>query len=234
MQHSFGFQFKQFFIAHQHCAMKVNTDGILLGAAADIQQAKRILDLGTGSGLVAIMLAQRSNAQITALELEPNAAAQARQNAAACPWSTRITVLEQDVMAFEPKENFDLIVANPPYFIASLDSPDHARCLARSSATPHIAWLKKAAQWLNPTGKICFILPNDAAEQLLTATAHTSLHCSERCRVYSKAGKPPKRIIVTFGLTPAPCCEREITIYDEQNRYTPEFRRLTEAFYLHF
>ncbi len=117
-----GFQFKQFFIRHDRCAMKVNTDGILLGAIAHIKDCQNILDLGIGSGLVALMLAQRTDdcCHITALELEPNAYQQAVENAQNSAWANRISVLQGDVMQQAFEQKFDLIVSNPPYFADSL------------------------------------------------------------------------------------------------------------------
>lgn len=231
-----GFQFKQFFIAHDRCAMKVNTDGVLLGALADVANAQQILDLGTGSGLVAIMLAQRTiapnPAQITALELEPQAAEQALMNVQRSPWAERLSVLERDVLLFCPEQRFDLIVANPPYFLNSLNAPNAERNLARHSGQAPQAWLAKAAQWLTPSGKICFILPTEIAVRLCEQAHTLNLHCIEQVDIHTKRGKAPKRIILTFSPIFAPMSMRSLTIYHEQNEYTEEFKHLTAAFYL--
>ncbi len=127
-----GFTFKQFHVAHDRCAMKVGTDGILLGAWAPVTNARRILDIGSGSGLIALMLAQRSPAdcRIDAVELDSNAARQARENAAASPWHERVTVIESAIQTYQAAP-YDLIVSNPPYFVAGQSFRDPARALAR-------------------------------------------------------------------------------------------------------
>ena len=132
-----GFTFKQFHIDHSRCAMKVGTDGTLLGAWVRLPDTTRsILDIGTGSGLIAIMTAQRSSeAHITAIDIDADCAAQARLNAEASPWSDRFSVLHTSLQDFTTKERFDVIVSNPPYFIDSLTSPDAGRTTARHTAT---------------------------------------------------------------------------------------------------
>ena len=229
-----GFQFKQFFIAHDKCAMKVNTDGILLGAIADVEGVNTVLDLGTGTGLVALMLAQRtsSNCQIYALEIEPNAYQQAKENIQRSSWAERIHLFQGDVLAANFAQKFDLIVANPPYFIDSLRSPNNARDLARSAVQTHFAWLMQAQKWLNEEGKITFILPNDAAEKLLEQSQASGLFCQEICKIITKRGQAPKRWIITFTKHSQTRFESDLTVYDENNRYTDEFIQLTQAFYL--
>ncbi|WHP47325.1 methyltransferase [Mannheimia bovis] len=232
-----GFQFKQFFIQHDKCAMKVNTDGILLGAIAHIKNVQQILDLGTGSGLIAVMLAQRTNndCKITALELEPNAYQQAVKNAENSAWSNRITVLQGDVMQQQFEQKFDLIVSNPPYFEDSLATRTEARDLARSvNAASHFDWLKQAKNWLAQSGRITMILPTEAAEKLISQSPNIGLYCIEQWSIFTKVGKEPKRSIVSFCLQSKVCEQKELVIYDLNNRYTSEFKQLTQDFYLNF
>ena len=127
------FQFKQFTVWHDQCAMKVGTDGVLLGAWASVERARRILDIGTGTGLVALMLAQRSllDAKIVALEIDEAAAGQARENVARSPWQERIEVVQADFKKYRSSDKFDVIVSNPPYFVDSLECPDRQRAAAR-------------------------------------------------------------------------------------------------------
>lgn len=228
---STGFQFKQFFIRHDRSAMKVNTDGILLGAVANAENAKQILDLGTGTGLVAIMLAQRlAYSQITALELEPNAYQQAVENVKNCAWRERISVVQGDVQAVNFSQKFDLIVANPPYFEDSLHAKTPERDLARTMNQSHLSWLLQAKKWLTERGKITFILPFGAGEKLI-AQPH-GLACVERWNIATKANQPAKRMIVSFSPIFKECVERNLTIYNAEHQYTPEFKALTKAFYL--
>lgn len=229
-----GFQFKQFFIAHDQCAMKVNTDGILLGSIADVHQARQILDIGTGTGLIAIMLAQRSDpdCQITALEIEPNAYQQAVENTQNSAWTDRLSIVKSDLFEAHFEQKFDLIVSNPPYFSDSLASRNAERDLARSITQSHIAWLNQAKKWLAEQGKISFILPTQEAEKLLEQSQTSGLFCSGIYRIITKMGQMPKRMIVTFQFTPQIRQEKTLIVYDEQNQYTPDFVALTKDFYL--
>src|SRR5574344_2567439 len=125
------FRFKQFSVFQERCAMKVGTDGVLLGAWAKVDAANRILDIGTGTGLVALMLAQRSTAMITAVEIDEEAAIQAEENFCQSPWANRFEVVNSDITSYETDALFDVIVSNPPYFVDSLQCPDGQRSLAR-------------------------------------------------------------------------------------------------------
>ncbi|WP_241761978.1 tRNA1(Val) (adenine(37)-N6)-methyltransferase [Mannheimia granulomatis] len=232
-----GFQFKQFFIQHDKCAMKVNTDGILLGATACIENCRQILDLGTGSGLVAIMLAQRTKAdcQIFGVELEPNAYLQAVENTQNSAWAKRITIKQGDVIQQRFEVKFDLIVSNPPYFADSLASRSEERDLARAVMFhTHLDWLKKAKNWLAEHGRITLILPTEAAQRLIAQSSQIDLYCIEQWKVYTKLGKPAKRMIVSFSLQALACKQKEIVIYDAENQYSAEFKTFTQDFYLNF
>ncbi|OOH86518.1 tRNA (adenosine(37)-N6)-methyltransferase TrmM [Pasteurellaceae bacterium 15-036681] len=233
-----GFQFKQFFIAHDQCAMKVNTDGILLGAIANLANVQHILDLGTGSGLIAIMLAQRTSCtpqtQITALELEQDAYFQALSNTQQSPWSERINVVQGDIMQVDFPNKFDLIVSNPPYFEHSLASRNEQRDLARAVVVSHLDWLQQAKKWLSEKGKITFILPKDSADRLIqqVEAQNIGLYCVEYWAICTKQGKVAKRSIVSFSAYNQPRKEKELVIYGQDNQYSEEFRELTKEFYL--
>ena len=132
-----GFTFKQFHIDHSRCAMKVGTDGTLLGAWATLPpEAHRILDIGTGSGLIAIMAAQRHpSAKIMAIDIDEDCVLQARQNATSSPWAERIEVINSPLQGFQSEVKFDVIISNPPYFADSMHSPDKQRTTARHTAS---------------------------------------------------------------------------------------------------
>ena len=223
---SAGFRFKQFHVNHDRCAMKVGTDGVL-------NSARQILDLGTGSGLIALMLAQRSaeESQIYAVELDPAAAQQAQENVAASPWAEKVHVYQQDVFTFcqQTPVKFDLIVANPPYFESGIACRDTQRNTARYVIQSHVAWLEVAYSCLTPQGKISFVLPFEAAETLLKSTA---LSCITRCDVVTKAGKTPQRVLLTFSTQAQQTTYQQLTIYDAQNQYHADFIALTKDFYL--
>ncbi len=232
-----GFSFKQFRIQHDKCAMKVGTDGILLGAWADIHHAKRICDLGTGTGLIALMLAQRTddNTQIIGIEIDPCAAEQAQENVKQSKWRHKIQIIQQDIIEFtqncgEKKQRFDLIVANPPYFAQGIDCRNAQRNIARyTQQYDHLAWLMAANQCLSEQGKIQFILPVEQAENLIKSTA---LYCNQRCEIIPKQGKIPHRMLLSFERMEKEKKVSQLVIYDQNNQYTHEFVELTKEFYL--
>lgn len=231
-----GFTFKQFHVNHHRCAMKVGTDGILLGAWVDIQGAKKLLDLGTGTGLVALMLAQRttSDCAISAVEMDMSACEQAIENIQASPWKEKINLYQTDISTFSqnPPYIFDLIVANPPYFEPAQDCKTTQRNLARYTLNQnHNDWLNAAAQCLHENGKIQFVLPYEAGKILQKSTA---LYCTEQCDVITKIGKTPQRMLLTFRKQPASMHHSQLIIYDENNHYHPDFVALTKDFYLKF
>ena len=170
--------------------MKVGTDGILLGAWADVSDCQRILDMGTGTGLVALMLAQRSHehCQIEAVELDPLAAQQAQENFKASPWHNRLHLTHQDVQTYcqQTAHQFDLIVANPPYFAQGVECKNDERALARYVQQSHLDWLNWAASCLSEKGKISFVLPYEAGKTLINSTA---LYCIKQTDVITKIGK---------------------------------------------
>ncbi|WP_040976707.1 tRNA1(Val) (adenine(37)-N6)-methyltransferase [Necropsobacter massiliensis] len=231
-----GFTFKQFHINHDRCAMKVGTDGVLLGAWADVSDAKTLLDLGTGTGLIALMLAQRTAAhcRISAVEIDDAAFLQAKENVRHSPWADRISIYHQDIADFAAKcgEKFDIITANPPYFQPGSDCRSGQRSRARYMLDQcHADWLNLAAACLNDNGRIHFILPFEAGETLQKQTA---LFCLHRCEVVTKTGKMPQRLLLTFAKQPQPTVHERLTIYDENHHYQPEFIRLIQDFYLKY
>ncbi|OOF71281.1 tRNA1(Val) (adenine(37)-N6)-methyltransferase [Rodentibacter caecimuris] len=230
-----GFTFKQFHINQENCAMKVGTDGILLGAWTTINQAKHILDMGTGTGLIALMLAQRStsNCRIQAIELDPAAARQAKQNVQNSKWKEKIQVIQQDIYQFSLRcrTKFDLIVANPPYFQQGIPCSHEERNQARYMRQCHSKWLEWAASCLNEEGIISFILPIEAAKTLQKSTA---LYCVKQTEVITKLGKAPQRMLLSFSQKPSEIQQDQLIIYDEKNCYHADFIHLTKAFYLKF
>lgn len=231
-----GFTFKQFHIDHSRCAMKVGTDGTLLGAWVRLPDTTRsILDIGTGSGLIAIMAAQRSaEAHITAIDIDADCVAQARLNAEASPWGNRISVQHTPLQEFATEERFDVIVSNPPYFIDSLTSPDAGRTTARHTATlPFEELVSGVKRLLTPDGHFSLILPTVEAERFISA-ARGILFLSRRCDVFPKPSAAVKRVMMEFSLSPQlPPLSEQLTIEsDTHHDYTDAYRALTQDFYL--
>lgn len=227
------FSFKQFTVYHDRCAMKVGTDGVLLGAWTDLSASRRILDIGTGTGLIALMSAQRCpEAQITAIDIDTEAVSQARENVEASPWKNRIGVLLQDICTYASETGFDTIVSNPPYFINSLKCTDSQRTTARHTDTLDARrLLRKVAELLTTDGRFSLILPADRTDGLLRIAQAQGLYPSRLTQVITRPGLPPKRSLVEFRKTPQCVQENEIVIELERHVYSDEYIALTRDFY---
>ncbi|MEO1448596.1 MAG: methyltransferase [Bacteroidota bacterium] len=175
------FHFRQFSIRQDQCAMKISTDGILLGAWAPLAHAKHILDVGTGTGLLALMAAQRAlQARIVGLELDLNAAQQAAQNAAASPWADRIRIEGADFLSWEAPMEFDHIICNPPYFFEGIPSADKSRALARHISPEHLAdWLTQFARVSHPNAKLSMVFPRESIKRLQSLALDAGWHLAE-------------------------------------------------------
>ncbi|MGY3916311.1 tRNA1(Val) (adenine(37)-N6)-methyltransferase [Aeromonas australiensis] len=234
MARNSGFTFKQFHIEHDRCAMKVGTDGILLGAWAPVGQARRVLDIGTGSGLIALMLAQRTadECHIDAVELDINAASQARENAAASPWAARVTVIESAIQAYQAAP-YDLIVSNPPYFLAGQSFSDPARALARhTGALDSHQLLAACDRLLSLNGQVALVLPTAMADEILCISANYDLHGICYTAVITREGKEANRVLLLLGRGLNRCDRGEIVIHSAGGAYTDRYIHLTSPFYL--
>ncbi|MDE6452143.1 MAG: methyltransferase [Odoribacter sp.] len=228
------FQFKKFAIQQDRTPMKVGTDGVLLGSWAELEHATRILDIGTGTGLIALMAAQRNpNALIDALEIEPNACKQARENISASPWPQRITVISQAVQTYTPSDSYDCILCNPPFFRQSTKTPDQGRTLARHDDTlPHPVLVKHASRLLSPQGTFCVILPINEALEMIRLAQQYRLFPQYITRVLPNPEKPPKRYLIQFTFTATTPRTDDLVIELSRHQYSPEYIRLTREFYL--
>ena len=239
-----GFQFKQFFVRHDHCAMKVGTDGVLLGAwaepAVSIQpSAFRILDVGTGSGLVALMLAQRfPEAHIDAIDIDEAAVEQAAENFAASPWSDRLHAYHSRLQEWQSHSVPSLIVSNPPYFQNSLKNPDKGRELARHTDTlSYEELLYHSARLLSEHGRLAIILPAEAEQEIRTLAAQHSLFTTRVTRVYSKETKPARRVLLQFEKseyrdTDISIAEDSLVLEDGKGGRSAAYQEITKDFYL--
>jgi len=230
------FKFKQFTIIQEKAAMKVGTDGVLLGSWADVQQRKNILDVGTGTGLIALMLAQRSNAQITAVELEEKAANEAKLNVNASLWKERVQVHNISFQQFleQTESKFDLVVSNPPFFTNSAKAIDSSRTMARHTDTLSYAELIMGSYWLlNPEGRLAVILPFESSVGFEKLALESGLFLQRKTLVKPKPGKEVNRVLLSFGKHNSSIAENIITIYDENGQWTESYKNLTRNFYLY-
>ncbi len=215
--------------------MKIGTDGVLLGAWADVEGDESILDVGTGTGLVALMLAQRNmSATIVGVDISHEAVEEARDNFIRSPWAMRLSAQECDVRAFASEEQYDHIVSNPPYFVDSLHSPDALRSMARhTSSLPFDDLVASAVRLLRPEGRLTVILPAECAMQF-RFVAFGRLWLRRQLNVVTKAGDSPRRTLMEFVLHDSPIMPRitTLTLRHKDSTYTEEYRKLTEDFYI--
>lgn len=218
--------------------MKVGTDGVLLGAWADINDCSIILDVGTGSGLITLMLAQRCNARIVAIDIEENAFLQSKENFIESPWSDRISI---DCVSFErfsksTTHKFDLIVCNPPYFNSLQTTGNPSRDIARFSTNLSIQVLITLGnKLLTDNGKICIILPFDQLEITKNYIASSALYLTRITYIKPNKQKNPVRILVQIENKFKKQLSEEFVIEtDTRGIYSEEYKNLTKDFYLNF
>ncbi|MCE6963403.1 tRNA1(Val) (adenine(37)-N6)-methyltransferase [Enterobacter sp. MW07] len=232
-----GFTFKQFFIAHDRCAMKVGTDGILLGAWAPVAGAKRILDIGTGSGLLALMLAQRTEQSTTvdAVELDPDAAEQASENQAESPWASRITIHCADVLSWAPEQTarYDLIVSNPPYYEPGVECATPQREQARyTGSLSHSALLACAAALISEEGFFCVVLPESTGSHFINMATEMGWYLRLRTDIADTEGRLPHRVLLALSPKEGECFSDRMVIRGSDQRYSEDYTALTHPFYL--
>lgn len=234
--------------------MKVNTDGVLLGAVVPVCDTDcRVLDIGTGTGVIALMLAQRltSDAEqasrmrplrILGIDIDPDAAAEAADNFASSEWAEALTSEEISLESLEVRlaggasEAFDIIVSNPPYYDSSLTNPDGKKAVARHTDLPQGSLsyrdvMEFAARHLSETGRLSVVLPSDQEFAALRYARMCGLHLSHLLRVRTVERKQPKRFIATFVTAPCECHPQMLTIM-EKGKYTDEYISLVKDFYL--
>lgn len=242
-----SFRFRQFELRQDRCAMKVGTDGTLLGAWALMPGAAsgRVLDVGTGTGLIALMMAQRyPEAEVTAIDIDAGAVSQAQENVAASPFARRVMVMEMALqqmgeaspvaaqssssLVAQPSSRYDAIVCNPPFFVNSLVCPDARRTAARHASSLPLTDLAAAASvLLSDRGELSVILPADLHSSMDAAAALSGLFAHRVCRFFTSVRKPAKRVLLAYGRQPADAFEQTQLVLGDDN-----YRQLVAPFYL--
>jgi tRNA1Val (adenine37-N6)-methyltransferase len=229
------FNFKQFTINQGKCAFKVGTDGVLLGACADVTGKKKILDIGTGTGLIALMLAQKCDAEIVALEPDFDSFIQAAENIAHCKWHSRIKIEKCLLQDYYPDNaGFDLIVTNPPYFIDSLKNPDPARSATRHTVTlTHSDILTGAGRLLGEEGIFQLILPFAEGNVFIAEAQGYGFYCNKILKIKSTPKSKIRRLILGFSRKKSKPAEKFLTIEKGiRHDFTEEYVALVKDFYL--
>lgn len=196
------FQFKQFTVWHDRSAMKVGTDGVLLGAWCRVDGALSALDIGTGSGLIAMMMAQRNeNLEVLGIDIDENSVEQAKENAIHSPFAQRLRFQQVDVRQMKGLHEFDVVVSNPPFYTADTISPQMERGAARNAKSlPFKLLIEKAVELMKEDGRFCVIIPYAEAPQFILDAASTGLSLSRRCDVKATPRKAYKRSLLEFRL----------------------------------
>lgn len=227
------FQFKRFTVFHDRCAMKVGTDGVLLGAWADCRNSGTILDVGTGSGLIALMLAQRCKATVYGIDIDKGAFLQAVHNVKNSPFSGQIKIIHSSLQDFKPPGKFDRIVSNPPYFVNSLKSPGKERSLARHNDDLSLpVFFRKSFDLLSESGIISLILPFEQKEYADESALKFDLHKIRETHVKPLPDTNPKRILLEYSKLKSPLSSDELCIELSRHSYSEEYITLTKNFYL--
>lgn len=218
--------------------MKVGTDGVLLGASTPLNEANNILDIGTGTGVIAIMLAQRSlqKVHIEAIEIDISAYQQSVENITNSPWKSQITTYHTSIQNFtkEARRQYDLIVSNPPFFLQGSKPLEEGRINARhTDSLTHEELIKCSALLLKESGLLSIILPTKEGNDFIQLARSSELYCSQYIEVRPKADKPVERLLLSFSKSKSKVCiKKELTIqYERRNDYTPEYITLTKEFY---
>jgi tRNA1Val (adenine37-N6)-methyltransferase len=233
------FQFKQFSVDQAGCAMKINTDGVLLGAIADAYNPAAILDIGTGTGVIALMLAQRfTEAKIDAIEIDTDAAKTAEKNFKASSFTERLAIYH---LSFEnyfdqlPGKKYDLIVSNPPFYINSLKSPGIKKTLAKHTNVDFFErLLKSIAAHLTSAGCCWLVLPVILTEIVISLAEANKVYVQKLINVYSYPHSEAHRVILCFGFTEISSEISKLTIYKAVGVYSEEYKKLLQSYFIAF
>jgi tRNA1Val (adenine37-N6)-methyltransferase len=236
-----AFRFKKFSVSHQN-SFKIGADAVLLGALTPVTaDTKRLLDIGTGSGVIALMLLQRGISSVIGIEIDPMAASEATENVRKSIWSKQMKIVCADFCdptAIRSLGFFDLIVSNPPFFSNSLKSPDHQRNATRHNdgTLPFELLIQNAISVLSENGYFSLILPVPEAELFVQKAASYNLFPIEIHHIFSKPRKPESRQILVLKKqsSSSSVLEKPICIYQEDGVYSEEYKRITADFYLNF
>ena len=214
--------------------MKVGTDAVLLGAWLTIENAKTILEVGSGSGVISLMLAQRTlpDTKITGIEIERDDAEQASENVIRSPWPEKVKIVHQSFQEFSSSQKFDLLVSNPPYFINSYPPPTVKRSIARHTNTlSYPELIVKAKQMLSPAGRFAAILPFEEGNYFKLLAKENGLHIIRQLAFYSRQGKSLERWLFEFAFAPKQFVTETLILHGKGEDWSDDYKNLTRDFY---
>ncbi|MES2690691.1 MAG: methyltransferase [Bacteroidota bacterium] len=229
------FVFRHFTVIQEQSAMKIGTDSVLLGCLCDVKKVSSVLDIGSGTGILALMLAQRCHANIDAVEMDEPAAREAGQNFRNSPWSERLNLYHQSIQQFaeEKQGQYDLIISNPPYYKAgnNLQIEDEQRSKARhDKGLPFEELISSVLKLLQPTGSFWLILPvNEAAD--FKGLVKDELHLVKQINLVPKPGKAANRLVMQFTYEEQQLVEEDFTVYNADNTPSERYKQAARDFY---
>jgi len=234
MQDDKPFRFKQFSVVQSRSSMKVGTDAVLLGSWAEVRGAQRILDVGSGNGVIALICAQRNpTAVVHAIELDQGSVEDAAYNFLHAPWSNRMTIAAGDFLQFEPMGHFDFVISNPPFFSQSIRASDPVRSKARhDDSLPADMFMRHTSALLSENGIVAVIIPFSQMKKWLSAGAEASLLPRRICHVYTLADRMASRVMIEFSVDYAGEPRMESLLIERRpGEFSEAYKELTHDFY---
>lgn len=228
------FKFKQFALTHHNSTMKVGTDGVLLGAWAEVHENNRILDVGTGCGLIALMAAQRNNIGIVdAIDIDSASIEEAKSNFDASPWATRLNAIQTSIQDFHPEKKYDHILSNPPFFEHGTSSPLSQRHKARHTITlPTNDLVVHASRLLTDNGMLSVIVPYDIEPLLVNNGEENGFFLIRKTLFYSKQGNKPERSLLCLSKTKNNLKSDSLVHYNDDGSWTEGYKILTRDYHI--
>ena len=225
-----SFQFKQFSIQQSAAVFRVGTDGVVLGAAASVNHAIRVLEVGTGTGLISLMIAQRNhNAEISAIDINQDAVEIAKDNFKRSPFADRLTVSLQDYREFTSEMKYDLVISNPPYFE---ENPSNKDVVARQQTDLSFeSLIEKSANILTDLGLLSVIIPFESALYFEQSCNRNKLYLQKKILIYGMKNSKPKRLVLEFGFHEKEIVESELVIEKSPRKFTDQYLKITEEFH---
>lgn len=227
------FQFKYFNVTHSQSSMKVGTDAMVLGASVDTKHKISALDIGAGTGVISLMIAQQNpKLQVTAIEIDQQAAEECADNFTQSPWNDRLTTIQSDFLAFASDTTYDLIVSNPPYYTSTLENSDERKAKSRHiSALPMDDFLSKSKELLAKDGDLWIIVPFLDHKNWVDSALRSQLYLKESIVLRGKVELPPNRAILHFSDKEMVQTMQDLVIRNSDGTYTEEYRALTLEFH---
>lgn len=231
------FQFKQFTLGHDNSSMKVGTDAVLLGSLIEMNSTQNILEIGCGCGVISLMAAQKSEAQIIAIDIDKNSVDQANENFKLSIWKDQLSAEYISFQDFAIKSNqkYDLIISNPPFFENDLKSPSEIRNKARhNDSLSFTDLLSLSRQLIEPSGRLALVLPFTEGQAFIQLASSQSFFLKREILIYPKASKKANRLVLEFTRQNCDTLVEHLIIREENNEYTSQYRHVTKDFYLAF